>query len=119
MLKTRSIERYLEQGVSPGIRGVFLFNNEGHPVARVGKEAGKGTIYGALMVNIWETFSAPGLREDLQNYVLQNTEGTVIVIKISEMFLAVVGEASVPLGLLQAKTAALAEHLDEPLKLLM
>ena len=94
---------------------IFL---SGLPVARTGKMALSATVYGALMTNIWESFEQQGIREDLQSVVLQNTEGTVMVIKIHQMLLAVVADNSVTQGILRAKVMALTTHLMDPLGML-
>uniref|UniRef100_A0AC34R2Z2 Roadblock/LAMTOR2 domain-containing protein n=1 Tax=Panagrolaimus sp. JU765 TaxID=591449 RepID=A0AC34R2Z2_9BILA len=125
MLKTRAVEQYLDQAVTSGILGVFLFTSDGLPVAETGKLAGNGSVYGALMINIWDSFEQPGVhsfihgvQDDLQSVVLQNTEGTIMVIKIHDMLLAIIAEKDMTQGMLRAKITALKTHLVEPLKLL-
>uniref|UniRef100_A0A914CNZ8 Roadblock/LAMTOR2 domain-containing protein n=1 Tax=Acrobeloides nanus TaxID=290746 RepID=A0A914CNZ8_9BILA len=56
MLKTRALEKFLDQANTSGVNGIMLFNREGLTVARSGSRSINGSVYAALMSNIWETF---------------------------------------------------------------
>lgn len=56
-----------------------------------------------------------GLRENLNEIMVECEDGTVIVTRIASTLLAVKASSSVPLGLLRAKLRALADYLYDPL----
>lgn len=107
-------------------------NNLGLTVARSGSRSINGSVYAALMSNIWETFERQGIvkfkwniciyigiRDDLREVVIQSETGTIAVVRVANMLLAIIADNSVPVGILKAKLSALSEHLRTPLSAML
>ncbi|KAH7722258.1 CRE-RPB-9 protein [Aphelenchoides avenae] len=87
-------------------------------LGRVGgtnRSDGAGNVYAALMSNIWDIFERQGVRDQLKKTVIECEHGTVVVVRVAAMLLAILSDGSVPLGVLKSKIHAFAEHLSAPL----
>ncbi|CAI2161930.1 11585_t:CDS:2 [Funneliformis geosporum] len=92
----------------------ILLNSEGSPLAFVSDSDHDARVYAAIASNIWSTFEKNGknlMREDNLKFMLK---GNVAITMVSNMLLCLVATPEVELGILKAKTDALAKHLEEP-----
>ena len=118
MLRTRALDSFLSQVIGGGVTCVILFNKDGLTVSRTASadtQQGSGNVYSALLANIWETFERQGVRDELNEVVIGCERGTVVLARVAQMLLAVLGEADAPLGFLLLKLRALVEQLQVPL----
>jgi len=93
-------------------------NSEGSPLAFISDSDRDARVYAAIASNIWSTFEKNGknlMRDDNLKFLFVECEkGNVAITTVSNMLLCLVANPEVELGILKAKTDALARHLEEP-----
>uniref|UniRef100_A0A0M3K2E3 Ragulator complex protein LAMTOR2 homolog n=1 Tax=Anisakis simplex TaxID=6269 RepID=A0A0M3K2E3_ANISI len=120
MLKPKALTHVLGQVNTGDAKGALLLNREGLLLAYSGYESvdsssANATVSAALLSNIWDTFERQGIREDLNEMILECEDGVIAITKVASMLLAIKANSSVPMGLLSAKLKALADYLYTPL----
>jgi predicted regulator of Ras-like GTPase activity (Roadblock/LC7/MglB family) len=118
MLKPKAISQVLKQATTGGVKATLLLNSEGSPLAFISDSDRDARVYAAIASNIWSTFEKNGknlMRDDNLKFLLVECEkGNVAITTVSNMLLCLVAKPEVELGILKAKTDALARHLEEP-----
>ncbi|CAG8439024.1 5775_t:CDS:2 [Ambispora leptoticha] len=136
MLKPKVISQVLQQATTGGVKATLLLNSEGSPLVFV-SEAGDrdARVYAAIASNVWSTFekntkpltkedptigsgvgsgNGGGINNALKFLLVECEEGNLAITTVTNMLLCLVARTDVALGILKAKTDALARHLEEP-----
>ncbi|KAK0408096.1 hypothetical protein QR680_003771 [Steinernema hermaphroditum] len=116
MLKPKVLTNVLHEVNTGDVTCAMLFNKEGALLAYSGVNENKSSadVNAALISNIWDTFERQG-KEDLIHTIIQCEAGTIAVMRVSGMLLALKATNNVPLGMVKAKLAALATFLQPSL----
>ncbi|CAG8483785.1 6302_t:CDS:2 [Ambispora gerdemannii] len=138
MLKPKVISQVLRQATTGGVKATLLLNSEGSPLAFVSESGDRDArVYAAIASNVWSTFekntrpltkenlatgsgsgggtsSGNGANNALKFLLVECEEGNLAITTVANMLLCLTANPDVALGILKAKTEALARHLEEP-----
>ncbi|KAG9291878.1 hypothetical protein G9A89_012163 [Geosiphon pyriformis] len=131
MLKPKAISQVLKQATTGGVKAALILNSEGSPLVFVSETGDRDArVYAAIASNVWSTFekntrpllvtSGGGGKDDagssggLKFLLVECEEGNLAITTVANMLLCLVAKPDVALGILKAKTDALARHLEEP-----
>ncbi|CAD5214028.1 unnamed protein product [Bursaphelenchus xylophilus] len=116
MIRTKAVERYLEQATGNGVQGAILFDKDGRIVARAGSGS-QDSILAVFTAKLWESFDRQGSRDRLREVELRNSNHILLASRVVSMIMAVVIEKDQPTAVAKAKLNRLVEDLREPMSI--
>ncbi|XP_046856261.1 ragulator complex protein LAMTOR2-like [Xenia sp. Carnegie-2017] len=119
MLKPKVLTELLARETTGGIMSTILLKSNGSLLAFAGANDKDARVTAAIASSIWTAYHSnikQSFHTETLNFVLMDCDdGKVAITSIADLLLCLHSKKSVGLGLLKAKTLALAKHLDEPL----
>merc|ERR1712137_1185777 len=111
MLRPKVLPKVLAQANTAGVKSTLLINNEGSLLAYAGNETGYDVV-GAIVSNIWSSTAGA---DQLEYVIMECEQGKVVVTRVSEVLLCLIGGDLAEFGMLKAKANALRQYLEGPL----
>ncbi|CAG0887621.1 unnamed protein product [Cyprideis torosa] len=124
MIRTKVLTEVLSQVNTGGVLTALLLNSEGALLAYSGTSQDKNQqrdvkIKAAIASNVWSALDRNGkvafLEDELESVLIENDFGLICVAKVANLLLCLHAKEGVGFGMLQLKTQALIEYLQEPL----
>nr|AIW62607.1 late endosomal/lysosomal adaptor-like protein [Scytodes thoracica] len=120
MLKPKALTQVLGQANTGGVKSTLLLNREGTLLAFAGYGDKDAKLTAAIASSIWmayEKHGSPAFGDDMLKFIILDCEeGIVAVSCVANLLLCLLSDKIVELGMLVAKTEALSQYLEEPLK---
>lgn len=115
LLDPSALPRFLAHANSGGVTATFLCNRDGAVMSFVGDRE-RHKFAAAIAANMWTCYEANALgavgANELGCLLLECQEGQLAVVQVcSALFLGMVADCTVPLGLLKVKITALQQQM--------
>mmetsp|Transcript_36861 Transcript_36861/g.63347 ORF Transcript_36861/g.63347 Transcript_36861/m.63347 type:complete len:121 (+) Transcript_36861:41-403(+) len=111
MLRPKVLPKVLSQANTAGVKTTLLINSEGSLLAYAGADIGNDAV-AAIVSNIW---SSTEDNDQLEFIIMECEQGKVVVTKVSEVLLCLIGSEIAEFGMLKAKAISLQQYLEKPL----
>lgn len=119
MLKPKVLTEVLGQAISGGVISALLINQEGSLLSFAGSCDKDAKVTAAIASSIWAAYEKNGKmafhNDDLKMIFMDCEDGKVAITRVANLILCLYAQPTVGLGMLKAKTAALAGYLEQPL----
>lgn len=120
MLKPKVLSDILGQAITGGVISSLLINQEGSLLSYAGSGDKDAKVTAAIASSIWAAYEKNGKmafhNDELKMIFMDCEEGKVAITRVANLILCLYAQQTVGLGMLKAKTEALAGYLEQPLK---
>eukprot|EP01100_Stratorugosa_tubuloviscum_P009066 TRINITY_DN379_c0_g2_i1.p1 TRINITY_DN379_c0_g2~~TRINITY_DN379_c0_g2_i1.p1 ORF type:complete len:121 (-),score=44.00 TRINITY_DN379_c0_g2_i1:114-476(-) len=114
MLRPKVLPKILEQVNTNGVKMALLISLKGELIASssIQIDSIQSRAVAALVSNLWTTYQHQ--TENLTQLLFDCDEGNVVVLKITNVLICVLGNKSAEFGMLRCKAQAICDHIKGP-----